>query len=227
MTHDRRSLSNPLVPRSNRGGRAENSEKSAAREGRAPSTESIDFSPSATTGTPEVHGSDPCRVPVGRGLFALVSPEDYARLSAHAWRLGGTTPQRRYARRTIRVGKGRAAPKRAVFMHRVVAGAAPGQFVDHVNGDTLDNRRENLRLCTAAENARNVRSSKNQKRGGFKGVAWHPKAKKWQAHIRVDRRNVYLGLHATPEDAARAYDRAAAERFGAFAALNFPEAARG
>jgi hypothetical protein len=115
----------------------------------------------------------------------------------------------------------------------VIAGAGPGDIVDHVNGDTLDNRRANLRICSARENTTNVTSSKRQKLGGYKGVTWHPKGKKWEAGIccgelrpNGKRKRIYLGLFSDPKEAARAYDREAIKHFGAFASLNFPEEAR-
>jgi hypothetical protein len=111
-------------------------------------------------------------------------------------------------------------------------GAAPGVMVDHRNGDGLDNTRENLRLTCNADNQKNIRFSKRQKRGGFKGVSWNNNAQKWEAGIGAGekrangrRARVYLGIFDDPADAARAYDAAARLHFGEWAALNFPEAA--
>jgi hypothetical protein len=173
--------------------------------------------------------AEPCRIPLGHGLFALVDAEDFEALSRHSWNAKLSSP---YARRTVRLGKGRKAKKAAVFMHRLVAGAAPGEVVDHRNGDSFDNRKANLRKTGARGNATNVHRSRNQQRGGFKGVSWHPRAKKWQAAISAGpvkangrRARVHLGLFVDPADAARAYDAAAREHYGEFAALNFPEVA--
>ncbi len=121
--------------------------------------------------------------------------------------------------------------KHAESLHRFIMGCKQGDgvVVDHINGDTLDNRRCNLRLTDRRGNATNIRSSKLQKLGGYKGVSWNPRAKKWQASICAGeikangkRRQLYLGVFTDPAEAARAYDAAALRHFGDFAALNFP-----
>ncbi len=107
------------------------------------------------------------------------------------------------------------------LMHRVLMGAAPGVEVDHRNGDTLDNRRSNLRFATSAQNKMNSKLRRDN-RVGYKGVQFHAETGKYRARIRLQGRTHSLGLFATPEEAARAYDVAARERFSDFARPNFP-----
>lgn len=153
-------------------------------------------------------------VPLSQGLVALVDEADFAKVMAagswHAHFDGWTY----YARRNVwRDGK-----CHTVRMHNFITGWS---YVDHVNGDGLDNRRANLRQATRGQNMANRRTPRTN-RSGFKGVAKH-RSGRWQARIWHERRMRSLGLFATPEDAARAYDAAAKELFGEFARPNFPE----
>lgn len=151
-------------------------------------------------------------VPISRGKAVLVSECDYALVSAQRWvakpkssKAGGF-----YAYRSI-AGK-------TVYLHRFILGAGPGMMVDHINGDGLDNRRENLRLADASLN--NVNRGHYAPKSGYRGV--YPACRRWVAAISVSGRNIRLGRFASAEDAARAYDVAAARHFGEFARLNFP-----
>ena len=108
--------------------------------------------------------------------------------------------------------------KTAIYMHRVVTGLARGdkRVADHINHNKLDNRRDNLRICSAKENLRNQESQRK-----FKGVFYLKGRKKcWQALIVVDGVRHYLGNFYSEEEAARAYNAAAIELFGEFAYLN-------
>lgn len=103
--------------------------------------------------------------------------------------------------------------------HRIAIAMLTGawsEFVDHINGDVLDNRASNLRACTKAENCRNRKRNANT-RSGFKGVSRPPGTSRWQARIQVNRVQLNLGMFDTPELAHAAYQRAAAKHHGAFA----------
>lgn len=117
----------------------------------------------------------------------------------------------------------RNGQRRHIQMHRIITGAKPGEIVDHINGNGLDNRRCNLRICTHAENQRNQAKTRGSSR--FKGVSWHKAAGKWSASIRCDGKSRHIGLFAIEEHAAAAYDRKAIELFGEFARLNYPQPA--
>lgn len=107
------------------------------------------------------------------------------------------------------------------LIHRVIVGAtSPSIEVDHINGNPLDNRRENLRLCTRKENARNRRKSRNCS-SRFKGVSWNQRSQKWHAYIYVGDRQRNLGKYDDENQAAQAYDKAARELHGDYAKPNF------
>jgi hypothetical protein len=110
----------------------------------------------------------------------------------------------------------KAPDNRNVLLHRFLTAASSGECVDHANGDKLDNRRKNLRLCDYRENNRN---SRPKGASGFKGVN-QTKWGKWEARIRTDKERLHLGYFDTAEQAATAYDAAAIIHHGTFARLN-------
>ncbi len=153
-------------------------------------------------------------IPLSQGKVAIVDASDYADLSMHKWYFA-----RGYA---IRNGSTSEGPNKRhwVRMHRVVVGAQDDEVVDHINGDKLDNRRVNLRRCSQAENARNVKKRPSNT-SGYKGVVFFNHKQRWRAVIRINDRAVCLGFFDNAEDAAKAYDVGAVLYHGAFANLNF------
>ena len=117
--------------------------------------------------------------------------------------------------RGYRRGESPRDPKQWVHLARLLMQPPEGLQVDHINGDTLDNRRMNLRICTPAENRRNsVRGD-----GKFKGVAQCTRYT-WMAYITKDGARFHLGTFTAPEKAAAAYNGAAIVLHGRFANLN-------
>lgn len=104
-----------------------------------------------------------------------------------------------------------------IYMHRFLLNTPKGLHTDHVNGNTLDNRRCNLRIATCSQNIMNQALHTNST-SGYKGVTFY--AGKWRAKIMVDRYTVDLGRFFTIEEAALAYNRAALQYHGKFAYLN-------
>lgn len=104
-------------------------------------------------------------------------------------------------------------------LHRVIMNAKTGEEVDHINMNKLDNRRENLRICTSSQNKGNLEVRKSNT-SGFKGVNWHKRSGTYEARIKINKRSVFLGNFATAQEAANAYDKAALELRGEFARTN-------
>ncbi|MDL2342597.1 HNH endonuclease [Deinococcus sp. MIMF12] len=142
--------------------------------------------------------------------MALCDDADLALLSQHRWHLS----RRGYPRTYWRKEGVRSA---TLEMHLLLRDEKGGGYKDHINGDPLDNRRANLRACTAQENAWNRRAHRNSKTG-VKGVS--PHKGKFRATIHKSGAQIYLGTFTTVELAAAAYNGAAVALYGAFARLN-------
>lgn len=110
--------------------------------------------------------------------------------------------------------------RKAVLMHRVIMGAQPGECVDHINHNKLDNRKRNLRKCSHAENCRNQSVQTRSKHSKFKGVTLCKFSGRWKAQIKNEGRNLHLGRFDSQREAADAYNMAAKLLFGQFAFLN-------
>lgn len=108
------------------------------------------------------------------------------------------------------------------FLHRLILDNGSGLIIDHINHDPLDNRRENLRLCSIKQNIRNSRKWKTKDQSSkYKGVGYRSSRKKWRAYICVDGKQISLGSYDSEIEAAKAYDFAAIKYFKEYANLNF------
>lgn len=150
-------------------------------------------------------------IQLNHGQAALVDDDDYEELRRYRWSALPRQSGGYYAHRS--------SGGRVIYMHRVLAGAHGGEIVDHINHQTLDNRRANLRRCTNAQNQAN-RQKGTGYTSRYKGVSWNTKQACWVAFIKVDRKSQCLGVFSDEESAAAAYDVAARKLFGEFACLN-------
>lgn len=149
-----------------------------------------------------------------RGFSTIIDDEDFDRLGTRKWHAIGKPPHV-YAARSIRDENGR---KVMIYLHREVAEAEKGQYVDHRDHETLNNVRSNVRICTQSQNLANITRVTGSV--PYKGVVEH-RPGTFVAAIRMDNVRRYLGSFRTPEAAAHAYD-AARKASGEFAGLNFP-----
>ncbi|MBB3521048.1 HNH endonuclease [Rhizobium sp. BK456] len=159
--------------------------------------------------------SDFIRIPLTKGREAIIDAEDYAIVmgAARSWH---ACPQ----------GKNHYAQARALvthqvlMMHRVIMHAPKGLVVDHINHDTLDNRKTNLRIVTRQQNQCNVLPRQGN-HSRFKGVCLNKRVNLWVAYINAHGKRTYLGYYHHEEDAARAYDAASLSLHGEYGHRNF------
>lgn len=120
---------------------------------------------------------------------------------------------------------GRACGTRKMqFLHKLIMPPPPGLYVDHINGNKLDNRRENLRIVTKSQNQMNAKKPfRNKKTSKYKGVYWVRQHGAFHAKIKINGKNIYLGCSQNDRDAAMLYDAAAMKYFGEYAKPNFPD----
>lgn len=159
---------------------------------------------------------------LGNSHNAIVDMEDLPRLSRSRWsynKNGGTY----YVSCNITPD----GVRKKAYMHCEVMGTPPaGKEIDHINGNGLDNRKENLRFCSHRENCQASRKRQQNASSMYKGVTWRKDRKKWRANIcLMDGTKKHLGYFESELDAAKAYDEAALKLFGNFATLNFPKPA--
>ena len=153
-------------------------------------------------------------IPLSRGLVAIVDDEDAEWLSNWRW-YSRPSSHATYAARTVKRNDGTS---QSIYMHRLILDCPSGLYVDHINRDCLDNRRSNLRICTASQNGMNKRGKEGSVTG-VKGVFFDKGRGKYFAAIRMNGRTRRLGTFVDMEEAAKAYQRAAIELFGPFARL--------
>ncbi|MBN2134054.1 MAG: HNH endonuclease [Sedimentisphaerales bacterium] len=161
---------------------------------------------------PRFDESDPSirRIPLGHGLFAVVDAEDYEWLSQYKWHAN---------RRGRKVYALAMKNGRVVTMHRLIMRPRKGCVVDHIDGNGLNNRRCNLRVCTRRQNAANM----GPRGGASEFVGVYRQRDKRGAQIVWRGKKYKLGSYDTDVEAAKARDRKAFELHGEYAYLNFPE----
>jgi hypothetical protein len=132
-----------------------------------------------------------------KGKVTLVDDEDYIELSKYKWGLCSSSKNLFYATRHD--------GQKPIAMHRVIMNTPKGMETDHINGNGLDNRRENLRIVTRRENQQNRHVFKTSK---YPGVSRIKGTDRWSAHIYINKKNCYLGSFEDEMEAALRYRKA-------------------
>jgi len=155
------------------------------------------------------------KIYLSEGKHTIVDQKDYYWLNSFKWMIYGRGDNL-YAIRNKLVAPNETRPE---YMHRLIMNHPKGLLVDHQNCDSLDNRRQNLRLATRSQNMHN-RRKKKKCTSKYHGV-WFSNGK-YQTEITNQGKKYWLGWYDSEIDAAKAYDRAAIKYHGEFARLNFP-----
>lgn len=148
-------------------------------------------------------------VPLKKGVMK-VDLEDWLKYSGKSWWV-------------ISTGYAYGRPfggKSGKLFHRLIMNEPEGMDIDHINGDKLDNRKNNLRVATRGQNSANQKPQRKKLSSKHKGVSWQKSNSKWYAYINKKGRRLNLGYYQNENDAAKAYNKKALEIFGEFALLN-------
>lgn len=146
------------------------------------------------------------RILLSCNKFTIIDNDDFDFLNKMKWSYDG-----KYAVCTQNLKK--------KYLHRILLNCPEKRTVDHINGNPLDNRKSNLRICLQSQNSRNSKLPKNNS-SGFKGVSWIKANKKWEAYIHFNYKKISLGCFYDRRSAALEYNKAAIKYFGEFAKLN-------
>lgn len=142
---------------------------------------------------------------------AKVSNEDFESLGKYRWyykhQAGGG-----YAARNTPYSQG--VPRKTIRMHRQIMDTPVGFETDHINGDKLDNRRENLRIVSKSQNQWNRKKQNGSSK--YKGVYWNKTNQRWHVQLQVNKKKVWLGYYETEEEARKAYENGIKKFFGKF-----------
>lgn len=145
------------------------------------------------------------------GRVALISDIDYERCSRHSWRASERNQKNKpYIRTDI--------DKKTVYLHRFITNCPPTLKADHWDGNTFNNQRGNLRICTHNQN---VLNRAFWSKSGYKGLSFEQG--RYRVRITLGGETKHLGAYKDPVEAAQVYDDEAFKLFGEFAWLNFPE----
>ena len=158
---------------------------------------------------------------LSNGLITQVDAEDFHKFGGLRWYAQESKTCNGTKFYVFRIFRLATRCYKKCYLHRVILDAEKGSTVDHIDGNPLNNTRENLRIVTPTENRQN--GAKRTGASTFKGVSWYKAAKLWTAQIRAEGKKIHLGYFKNEIEAARVYDRNAVKYFGDMACVNFPD----
>jgi len=136
--------------------------------------------------------------------FTLIDKEDYEKVKDYTWSLNNLF----YVR-------ARDKDRNIITLHRLIMGFPKNMLVDHRDHNTLNNKKQNLRICTQQQNLMNSKIPINNS-SGHKGVSWCERLKRWRAYIKLDKKQIYLGSYNDKQDAIKAREEAEIKYFGEY-----------
>jgi hypothetical protein len=158
-----------------------------------------------------------------KGYETMVDDDDYDELNKHSWQAVELHKNDRPTTKVYAISYNLYYNNKTYYMHRIVINAPKGKQVYHIDSNSLNNQKNNLKLATTQEISFGIKKTNKKTTSIYKGVYWNKKDNVWYATIMKDRKHIHLGSFDNEHDAAIAYNNAAIEIFGEFARLNFPE----
>lgn len=152
----------------------------------------------------------------GTVLETLIDTEDLEKVKAYTWHAYKSSDGERYYAKSSKNENGTCFPIR---LHRLIADPPEGFYVDHINHNTLDNRKSNLRVVTNKENMQNRRGAQRNSRSGIRGIQWDNLRQKWRARITLNGKGIHIGVFEDLEEAKKAVSEAR-RKYMPFSALD-------
>lgn len=156
----------------------------------------------------------------GDSFWAIIDLEDLERVQSYpyAW-----YAKYQYLNKGFYVNASEYNPEtkqsRTVFLHQFIMDAK-GRTVDHINGDTFDNRKSNLRIVEDSDNSKNRKSKNSNNTSGYRNVSWNKKDRKWVVQMQIDKRHKTLGAFDDVHEAGKFAEEMRQKYYGEFAGKN-------
>lgn len=154
----------------------------------------------------------------------IIDDEDDLYFDKYTWFAKFRKPNKRTKKKIYYICRQQKKPNKTIYLHKLICPSEHPLTTDHINGNSLDNRRANLRVATRSQQCANSIPSIKNKTSKFRGVKLirTKKCIKFVGKTKLNNKTIHLGTFQTELEAARAYDEFAIKTWGEFATLNFP-----